>query len=196
MKNVTRIVATNVLTTGTAFAVTQGDTPQNVFIPGILARKHGVRPGEEFDAVLVPNLAAAERTPWMAVTLARASDEPPVQIDLPLPEPEPEDFDGAPGSHMFRVPNPVRDRVLEVLRSGGVWSVKSMYEHLRGETPAAEGMKLYSACNNAMRSLYNAGLCYMVEVRRAESSRATHLWFTCDLRKVAAAMAGGNDPAA
>ena len=65
------IIITNRLTTGTTFAARASDNT-SVFVPGKVADACGLRPGDRVMAVLVPNTARPERTPWVAVRVDRS----------------------------------------------------------------------------------------------------------------------------
>ena len=73
---------TNVLATGTAFAVVPG-TPDSVFIPASLGHARRVMPGMMVDATLVENPYAFQpgKPRWMATDLRRLTDVPPMSTD-------------------------------------------------------------------------------------------------------------------
>jgi hypothetical protein len=74
----TELLVTNVLPTGTTFAVLASDMTQNVFIPSKLALDASLRPGQKILAQIVPNVSQPEKTPWLAISLEDAG---------PLPQP-------------------------------------------------------------------------------------------------------------
>lgn len=63
------IIITNVLDTGSAFALLADDTTQNVFIPSKVANGRGIKAGDTVQATLVPNSTQPHKTPWLAVDL-------------------------------------------------------------------------------------------------------------------------------
>ena len=69
----TRIIITNVLDTGSAFALLADDTKQNVFIPSKVAKGRVVKAGDTVQATLVPNATQPHKTPWLAVDLQLVS---------------------------------------------------------------------------------------------------------------------------
>lgn len=74
----TDIIITNVLPTGSSFAVMADDMTQNIFIPSKNTAERPVRPGERLQAIIVPNMTHGHKTPWMAVTiLDNATIQPP-----------------------------------------------------------------------------------------------------------------------
>jgi hypothetical protein len=79
----TEIIITNVLATGSRFAVLADDMTQSAFIPSKITATRPVRPGERVQAVLVPNVAHGDKTPWMAVSLDGGMDltAPPSELE-------------------------------------------------------------------------------------------------------------------
>lgn len=69
----TDIIITNILTTGTAFAVVASDMTQNVFIPSRLLEHDKLRSGETVGAYLVPNVTRPDKTQWLAIGFARGA---------------------------------------------------------------------------------------------------------------------------
>lgn len=72
----TEVLISNVLTTGTAFAVLADDMTQSVFIPSKTASEHGLQPGDRVQAILVPNPTRPDKTPWLAVSIAAEASVP------------------------------------------------------------------------------------------------------------------------
>ena len=70
-----QIMITNKLHTGTAFAVLADDMTQNVFIPSKLALDANLRPGQQVQAIVVPNMTRPDRTPWLAVSILDAAPD-------------------------------------------------------------------------------------------------------------------------
>lgn len=65
----TEIIITNILPTGTAFAVLASDITQNVFIPSKLAHGADIRVSDTVLAQIVPNITHSDKTPWIAISL-------------------------------------------------------------------------------------------------------------------------------
>jgi hypothetical protein len=65
----TEIIITNVLPTGTSFAVRADDMSEGVFIPAKAAQDANLRPAMRVMASLVPNPTNADKTPWRAIAL-------------------------------------------------------------------------------------------------------------------------------
>jgi hypothetical protein len=78
--DLTEIIVTNVLPTGSSFAVMADDMTQNIFIPSKNTAERPVRPGERLQAIVVPNMTHGHKTPWMAVKLI---DDTPIQQPQP-----------------------------------------------------------------------------------------------------------------
>ena len=78
----TDIIITNVLPTGSSFAVMADYMTQNIFIPSKNTAERPVRPGERLQAIVVPNMTHGHKTPWMAVTLI---NDAPIQPPQPQP---------------------------------------------------------------------------------------------------------------
>lgn len=77
----TEIIISNVLQTGTAFAVKADDTTQAIFVPSKVAVAADVYVGQITKAVLIPNTAQPEKTPWLAVFILR-EDGPAAEDSL------------------------------------------------------------------------------------------------------------------
>jgi hypothetical protein len=67
----TDLIITHILPTGTTFAVIADDMTQAVFIPSKLALMAGLHQSMTVGAIIVPNLAQPEKTPWVAIKLDR-----------------------------------------------------------------------------------------------------------------------------
>jgi hypothetical protein len=77
----TEIIIANVLQTGTAFAVMADDTTQAIFIPSKVAVAADVYIGQVTKAVLIPNTAQPEKTPWLAVLVLKGDAAPAPVVD-------------------------------------------------------------------------------------------------------------------
>lgn len=78
----TEIIITNILPTGTAFAVLQDDMTQSVFIPSKLSLDFGFSIGEKTSASLIPNPTHGDKTPWLAIALHNGAGGKTPQPDL------------------------------------------------------------------------------------------------------------------
>jgi len=76
----TEIMITNILPTGTTFAVLAEDMTQAVFIPSKLSLQAGLQQSMTVGAIIVPNLAHPDKTPWVAIKIDRGSK----QIEMPV----------------------------------------------------------------------------------------------------------------
>jgi hypothetical protein len=74
----TEIIITNMLATGTAFAVRSDDMNESVFVPSKHAVNAGLKPGQKVTAQIVPNVAHGDKTPWIVIAISGAE---------PLPQP-------------------------------------------------------------------------------------------------------------
>jgi len=72
----TELIITNVLATGTAFAVFAADMTQNVFVPSKLSADASLRVGQKIVGQVVPNISHPEKTPWLAIALEDAGPLP------------------------------------------------------------------------------------------------------------------------
>jgi hypothetical protein len=77
--DLTEIIISNIIHTGTGFAVVADNMSESVFIPSRVMHGSNARPGDRVSATLVPNPSRPEKTPWLAVSLA--SDRAPVSRD-------------------------------------------------------------------------------------------------------------------
>lgn len=71
----TEIMITHILPTGTTFAVISDDMTQSVFIPSKLSLQAGLQQSMTVGALIVPNLAQPEKTPWVAIKLDRGGKQ-------------------------------------------------------------------------------------------------------------------------
>jgi hypothetical protein len=62
---------THILPTGTTFAVIADDMTQSVFIPSKLSLQAGLQQSMTVGAIIVPNLAQPDKTPWVAIKIDR-----------------------------------------------------------------------------------------------------------------------------
>jgi len=76
------IIITNVLDTGTSFAVLADDMSENVFIPAKTAQTAQLSPAMRIMATLVPNAVNADKTPWRAIALHQDASTVTPQPDL------------------------------------------------------------------------------------------------------------------
>ena len=67
----TDLIITHILPTGTTFAVIADDMTQAVFIPSKLALMANLQQSMTVGAIIVPNLAQPGKTPWVAIKLDR-----------------------------------------------------------------------------------------------------------------------------
>ena len=67
----TEIMITHILPTGTTFAVRSDDMTQSVFIPSKLSLQAGLQQSMTVGAIIVPNLTHADKTPWVAIKIDR-----------------------------------------------------------------------------------------------------------------------------
>lgn len=72
----TEIIISNIIATGTGFAVVADNMSESVFIPSSVMNGSNARPGDRVSATLVPNHNRPEKTPWLAVSLYVAPDKP------------------------------------------------------------------------------------------------------------------------
>lgn len=71
----TEIMITHILPTGTTFAVISDDMTQSVFIPSKLALMAGLHQSMTVGAIIVPNLAQPQKTRWVAIKLDRGGKQ-------------------------------------------------------------------------------------------------------------------------
>ena len=72
----TEIIISNIIHTGTGFAVVADNMSESVFIPSRVMHGSNARPGDRVSATLVPNPSRPEKAPWLAVSLAVAEEKP------------------------------------------------------------------------------------------------------------------------
>lgn len=77
----TEIIITNLLPTGTGFAVLADDMTQNVFVPSKNIADMGLKPGDRISAIIVPNATHGHKTPWLAISIVDAKDKPAVDLE-------------------------------------------------------------------------------------------------------------------
>lgn len=65
----TEIIISNIIHTGTGFAVVADNMSESVFIPSRVMHGSNARPGDRVSATLVPNPSRPDKTPWLAVSL-------------------------------------------------------------------------------------------------------------------------------
>jgi len=71
----TDLIITHILPTGTTFAVLADDMTQAVFIPSKLALMAGLQQSMTVGAIIIPNLAHPDKTPWVAIKLDRGGKQ-------------------------------------------------------------------------------------------------------------------------
>ena len=71
----TEIMITHILPTGTTFAVIADDMTQSVFIPSKLSLQAGLQQSMTVGAIIVPNLTHADKTRWVAIKLDRGGKQ-------------------------------------------------------------------------------------------------------------------------
>ena len=153
----TPIIVTHILPTGTAFGATTARPTEAVFIPSAVTRATGVVIGQEVDAQLVPNTMQPDRTPWLA---ARIETKPPLAT--------------APAELEL-----VRVKVQEVMRDGGVWTVSTMFEELYPYAEKSTNLREYNAISAALRAMFARGDCAKFQLWRSPNqSKPGREWFT------------------
>jgi hypothetical protein len=108
----TDLIITHILPTGTTFAVVADDMTQSVFIPSKLSLQAGLQQSMTVGAIIVPNLAQPEKTPWVAIKL----DQGGKQMQMPTSD-------------------TLTDMILADLREGGMATAETVsdgidYPHL------------------------------------------------------------------
>ena len=71
----TEIMITHILPTGTTFAVIADDMTQSVFIPSKLSLQAGLQQSMTVGAIIVPNLTHADKTRWLAIKIDRGGKQ-------------------------------------------------------------------------------------------------------------------------
>ena len=79
MKTAT-IIITNILPTGTTFAVL-ADTMDSVFVNASVSKFAGLQVGETVQAEIVPNHQQPDRTPWQATKIMRDATPPVLGLE-------------------------------------------------------------------------------------------------------------------
>ena len=82
----TEIIMTNILPTGTGFAVLADDMNQSVFVPSKNIADMGLRPSDKVFATIVPNATHGHKTPWLAIAVHRDTKPalPALSVDAQL----------------------------------------------------------------------------------------------------------------
>jgi hypothetical protein len=177
----TIVVIANVLPSAAAFAV-RLDNGDNCYIPSNVSKAVGAYVGMEFTARLVPNRYPdkAERTPWLAVHMSKATTKTPSAVPVQYAMPfEQLDIEPAPP------PQPsVADRVRGVMQKGGVWTVATLFEELFPGKTRTNGLSDYSAISAAVRGMFARGDCAKFQLwRSSDQSKPSREWFTCHPEK-------------
>jgi hypothetical protein len=171
---VATVVTTNVLPSGAAFGV-RLDDGTSCYIPTNVARAVGATLGADFSARLVPNRFSKTDnfTPWLAIHLTRAAEGGPVQpVQYAMPF-GPDDAEGLDGPT-------VGERVRETMRGGGVWTERTMYDHLFPGASRGTGSADYAAVRGALRQMFSAGECAKFAMwYRVDQGAPSRVWYTC-----------------
>ena len=175
----TRIVVANVLPSGAAFAV-RVDNGDNCYIPSTVSSIVDAYIGMEVMARLVPNRFDDKRdkTPWLVVFMQEvssnvASANAAVQYSMPFDAFEDEAFS-------LPVSPTTYDLVFSVIRQGGVWTLKSMFDDVSAAEVRNSRIHTYDAVAAALRKLFEDGKCSKFALwKRAGNTAPTREWFTC-----------------
>lgn len=92
----TEIIISNIIHTGTGFAVVADNMSESVFIPSRVMHGSNARPGDRVSAMLVPNPTRPEKTPWLAVSLA--SEQAPAPTPKTLADKIREELESGPAT--------------------------------------------------------------------------------------------------
>lgn len=154
----TPVIVTHILETGTSFGSTTTKPPQGVFIPASVSKACGLVVAQEVNAKLVPNTMQPERTPWLAVS---------VEV---LP---PQDF-------VRPVGELVSARAWEVMRNGGVWNAQTMFEELFPEHHKSAKLQEYNTISSTLCEMFARGECAKFQMWRSPDDNSPgREWFTC-----------------
>jgi hypothetical protein len=74
------IIITNILPTGTTFAVL-AETMDSVFVNASVSKFSGLKVGETVEAEIVPNHMQPDRTPWQATKIMRDAAQPVIGLE-------------------------------------------------------------------------------------------------------------------
>ncbi len=157
-----RIAIVNVLSTGTAFAVTLEEPTKSVFVPAKLSEQVKLRLGDVFVAKAVPNPVNSERTPLMAVDLLPA---------LPLEDPVP-----AIVARQTDLKGKVRDALLE----GNTWTLEQMVRYVSKSPDGAT----YAEVREALNELFREGVCSKFQRLSSPTGAPVREWFSAYPDKV------------
>jgi hypothetical protein len=174
------VTITNVILTGSAFAVKHG-TGESCFIPTSVMFAAGLQVGDTVEALLIknPNELVAHRTPYM-VRFVKPSTfvvaaAPPVAPVAPV-KPEP----------VFS-PAEVDAFVRQRMKEGGVWTVATMFEEYM-QDPAAtrtDNLPAYNAVSYALRKMFDNDECAKWSMwTKASQSKPGREWYSCHPNKV------------
>jgi hypothetical protein len=167
------ISVSNILPSGAAFGV-RLDDGTSCYIPLRVASTQSLRLGDDFLAKLVPNRFTKEdnRTPWLAVHLTRstvAAPAYPVQYAMPFEE----------GAGDPELP-PIEDRVRVAMQSGGVWTDRTMFDHLFPGATRGTGSADFLTVRNALRQMFTDDECAKFAMwHRAGQGHPSRVWYTC-----------------
>lgn len=170
--NYTSITITNTIQSGAAFAIKHG-TGESCYIPATVMYTTGAKPGDVVEAVLVtnPNDEVRERTPYM-VRFIKSQ-----QLELPLTQPEP----------ITPVPKPfnrdeVEAHVRTAMKSGGVWTVLTMFQDYMGddEVGREDNLQAYNAVSATLRKMFDNDECAKWSMwSKGSQSKPGREWFSC-----------------
>jgi hypothetical protein len=171
---VVTVSVSNVLPSGAAFGV-RLDDGTSCYIPVGVANIVRPRLGDDFTAKLVPNrfTRVENPTPWLAVHLSRTTvvggPVQPVQYAMPFEVPE--DTADLPS---------IEERVRQVMKDGGVWTDRTMYDHLFPGAAQGPGAVNFLAVRSAMQSMFGAGECAKFAMwHRVGQGQPSRIWYTC-----------------
>lgn len=172
------ILVTNMLPSGAAFG-TRLDDGTDCYIPVNVSAAVKPEIGDEFSAKLVTNRYAdkVERTPWLAVYLARSpSTTPllrPIQYVMPFDQ-----FDIRPAP--VPLSPSTADRVRVTMQGGGVWTVGQLFAELFPGKTRGDGLSDYNAVSTTLRVMFGKGECSKFAMwKSSDQSRPSREWFTC-----------------
>lgn len=160
-----QILITNIIESGTAFAVT-ADTGEQVFIPSAVMRASSAELFTEVTAVLVPNQFQADRTPWLAAVIKSGDPaQAPAQAPAPVAAP------AVPSGNMAE-----RDqRILDALEAF-TYAVTAAIADATGIDP--------KSANNSLNRLFAAGKIAKADVYgNPDQTRASFVLWASGVRR-------------
>lgn len=155
----TEIIITNRIDSGTTFAVTTEPNAEAVFVPAKVADSVRAEVGDRYIALLVPNVLRPDKTPWMAARL-----DPALPFD-PVESPPQESVDAA-------------QRVKELLRAGGVWTVLTLFKEIQDDSPTYP--QAIERIKRAVEDMHARGECAKFQLWRSpDRPQPDREWYTC-----------------